>query len=136
MSATPVMRFSGVVLWKEDLVLLQKRSFQAKLLPGRWGVFGGHIEDGESPIQTAVREIEEELSVSLDPNQRRELCTLRVQRMNALYVAHYYSSRIPVSLKDMSLREGIGFSLWSMDEIPQLHLAHEDFTAVQTHFGS
>ena len=124
------------MLWTEGLVLLQKRSFQSKLLPGGWGVFGGHVEAGESTSQTAVREIEEELSVSLDPNQLRELCTLEVQRTDALYVTHYFSSELPVALAEISLQEGIGFSLWSKDEIPQLHLAHEDFSAVQNYFDS
>lgn len=41
---------------------LQKRSNDAKVNPGLFGMFGGGIESGESPEQALAREIHEELS--------------------------------------------------------------------------
>ena len=103
-------------------------------MPGGWGVFGGHIEGDESPIQTAVREIEEELMIRLDPNNLKELGVIEIQRTISTYVTHYYSSELPVQLSDLSLREGIGMALWAKKEVPLLHLAYEDLTAVMRHF--
>lgn len=45
----------------EFAVFLQRRSKNAALFPGYLGFFGGHIEKGEKPKQTLVREVKEEL---------------------------------------------------------------------------
>lgn len=31
------------------------------VMPGRWGLFGGHIESGESAEETLIREVKEEI---------------------------------------------------------------------------
>ena len=46
-----------------DRILLGKRSPGRAFYPNVWDVFGGHIEPGEQPEQTLVREIEEELGI-------------------------------------------------------------------------
>jgi len=50
-------------------VLLQERDEHARLEPDRWGLVGGAIEAGESPLEGAVRELAEEtgLTVGLQP---------------------------------------------------------------------
>ncbi len=35
--------------------------------PNHWGIFGGAVEDGEDGMTAALREIEEELAVQLNP---------------------------------------------------------------------
>ena len=42
-------------------VYLQKREKDRKTLPGHFAFFGGGVEEGETPIQTLEREIQEEL---------------------------------------------------------------------------
>lgn len=34
-----------------------------------WGIFGGLIEEGEDPMTAALREIQEELTIGLDPDR-------------------------------------------------------------------
>ncbi len=46
-------------------VLLQKRSADAERLPGLFGFFGGGLENDESPEQGLIREIQEELGVTI-----------------------------------------------------------------------
>lgn len=42
--------------------LMQLRdAFPHLLVPDHWGVFGGRVEDGESPRQAVLRELQEEL---------------------------------------------------------------------------
>jgi 8-oxo-dGTP pyrophosphatase MutT (NUDIX family) len=42
-------------------LFVQKRTKDAPLAPGMFGIFGGHVEDGESPETALFREILEEL---------------------------------------------------------------------------
>src|ERR671922_1793664 len=45
-------------------ILLGKRSASRADYPGVWDVPGGHCEPGETPEQTLVRELQEELGVT------------------------------------------------------------------------
>jgi 8-oxo-dGTP pyrophosphatase MutT (NUDIX family) len=51
-------------------VLLQERDEHAPLSPEKWGLVGGHVEDGEDPEPAAYRELEEETGVRLDGGLR------------------------------------------------------------------
>lgn len=57
-------RYAGVVLKKGNKVLLCKRSPE-KSLPNTWSIPSGHLEDGESPGQGAIREFYEETNIEL-----------------------------------------------------------------------
>lgn len=50
---------------KEGKVLLQHRSEDAPRKPGIWSAFGGGMEEGELPEQTARRELMEELEYEI-----------------------------------------------------------------------
>jgi 8-oxo-dGTP pyrophosphatase MutT (NUDIX family) len=57
---------AAVALWRGEEVLFMKRgsgSFSA----GGWFLPGGHIEQGERPVDAAVREVFEETAIKLDP---------------------------------------------------------------------
>ncbi|WBQ05378.1 GNAT family N-acetyltransferase [Kribbella sp. CA-293567] len=41
-------------------VYVHRRTAERRLLPGIWDIVGGHLEDGETPEQALVREVEEE----------------------------------------------------------------------------
>lgn len=53
----------GGVLLRGDRVLLGKRSADRTFYPGAWDVPGGHCGEEETPEQTLVRELEEELGI-------------------------------------------------------------------------
>ncbi len=60
--------FAGVVLVdREGRILLQERDEHAPIDPERWGLAGGHVEEGEDFEPAAYRELEEETSVRLPP---------------------------------------------------------------------
>lgn len=55
---------AGVVIIKDGKTLLAKR--KGAHGSGMWGSMGGHIEFGESPIDTIKREAMEELGIEID----------------------------------------------------------------------
>lgn len=59
-------RFSGVLLVDpRGWLLLQERDEHAPIDPERWGLAGGHVEDGEEFEAAAYRELAEETGIRL-----------------------------------------------------------------------
>ena len=65
----------GALIIQADRILLGLRSPERAFYPNVWDVFGGHIEPGEHPDQTLIRELQEELGVT--PTQWMALETIR-----------------------------------------------------------
>ncbi|MCD6476537.1 MAG: NUDIX domain-containing protein [Candidatus Aenigmarchaeota archaeon] len=61
---------SAVHIWiynSKGEILLQKRAEDKDYWPGMWDIStAGHISAGETPEQTAIRELEEELGIKVD----------------------------------------------------------------------
>lgn len=55
----------AVIRDQRNRVYVHRRSADRRLLPGTWDIVGGHVEDGESPLDALAREIEEETGWTL-----------------------------------------------------------------------
>lgn len=80
---------SHVWLWRKSRgeieVLLQKRADDKPTWPGHFDISAaGHIDFGESPVQTALREMSEELGV-----------TLSTDMLELLFVYHKPAANLP-----------------------------------------
>jgi 8-oxo-dGTP diphosphatase len=64
--STPVLVVAVALIDGEGRILLQRRRLDGEH-GGLWEFPGGKIEPGETPQAAALREIEEELAVRLDP---------------------------------------------------------------------
>ena len=54
--------------WQSHAALiLTKRSSKLRNHPGQWALPGGRIDSGETPEQAALREMDEEIGLKLDP---------------------------------------------------------------------
>lgn len=63
-------RFASVALVdRRGWILLQERDEHAVIAPERWGLTGGHVEPGEEMLAAAVRELEEETGIVLEPEE-------------------------------------------------------------------
>jgi 8-oxo-dGTP pyrophosphatase MutT (NUDIX family) len=54
----------AALIVQADRILLGLRSPGRALYPSVWDMFGGHVEPGEGPLQTLVRELQEELGIT------------------------------------------------------------------------
>ncbi len=68
-------------------ILFQLRSNTKDIFPGLWDITGGHVGAGESYLETAVRELEEELGVSVSPDK---LEPLYIQKDRAVHQEFQY----------------------------------------------
>lgn len=64
---------------REGLYVLQQRSPKARYFAGKWDVTGGGVRHGETPEETAVREVKEELGLTIDINELVYLYKYRVE---------------------------------------------------------
>lgn len=58
-----------IITNEEGQVLLQHRDIKASRNPNSWGLWGGVLEQNESPTEAAKRELKEELGMTLDLSQ-------------------------------------------------------------------
>ena len=65
-----------VVLTKDNKIMLQQRSHDWRTFPDCLVFFGGHMEVNETPMESLVRELKEELGARVDPSQVVSLGTI------------------------------------------------------------
>lgn len=96
----------GVIFDRYGRLLIYLRDNKPGLpFPDHWDFFGGHLESGETPEQALVREVEEELGVTLKEWKlfRTYVCTEGDAYPN---VKHIYRARIDQAVDELTLREG------------------------------
>ena len=103
-------------------VLLQLRDdIEGIVAPGRWGLFGGEIEAGESPVEAASRELEEETGLAFAPERFAPFAAVvsGAPPHGLLYVHRLAADFAP---GDIRLGEGSGFALASPRQARRLDL--------------
>ena len=76
----------GIVLFYSDEFLIIQHSNESNELKGHWDFPKGHVEDNESELETAVRELQEETGIDdfkLIKNFRQKI-TYDVHKNNAV----------------------------------------------------
>jgi mutator protein MutT len=59
-----------------------------------WGLPAGKIEEGEDPRQAAVREVEEEVGIKLDPKKLQEVVEAYLEVDGLRYLFHAFRVRL------------------------------------------
>lgn len=92
----------GVVIINDNnKILLQKRSRFKRTNPSKWGICGGKIDLGETPLEAGVRETLEEIGISLN---KEELKLLSVDTNEKSHFTVYYVRR-NVDVNECKLQE-------------------------------
>jgi 8-oxo-dGTP pyrophosphatase MutT (NUDIX family) len=122
-------------------VLLTKRTLDAPMHAGCWGLIGGKVKDRERPKTAARREANEELGIR--PASLAMLCDVAVDhgKRNASGV-RYFSAALNFDMDKLRLKrnreehkvEGEGLAWFSAEEVHHLMMRPEDRIAVATFF--
>lgn len=57
----------------EGQYVLAQRHLKARYFPGKWDVTGGGVAHGETPMEAGVREVREELGLTIDPEYMKPI---------------------------------------------------------------
>lgn len=100
------------ILQQGDQFVLQLRDdIPAIRYPGCWGLFGGHLETGETPAQGLKRELEEEIGYHV-----KTLHPLWSD-LSGQYTRHIFWNALELPLSELTLLEGQDLQLVSAAEI-------------------
>jgi 8-oxo-dGTP pyrophosphatase MutT (NUDIX family) len=102
-------RFACVLLVDaRGRLLLQERDEHPVIDPEKWGLPGGHVEDGEEFEPAAYRELEEETGIRLTPGELRLWRELEVfhEAYGTLDTTRVYVARVDLTDADIVVGEG------------------------------
>ncbi len=118
----------GALIVQHHTLLLGQRSPTRTFYPNVWDIFGGHIEPGEQPEQTLIRELREELGIV--PTQWRHVETLVESVPEHDEEVQYYVYLVLAwsgTLLNQQPEEHTTIEWFSLDRAVQLELAHPDY---------
>ena len=104
---TPEIQSAHAILILDGNYVLQLRDSKPDIAAsGQWGLFGGRVDTGETPLQAIEREVYEELSVK--PAEYRNLwCTDYFSPFQKTVIrTWFFTSDVTAVWRDHKLKEG------------------------------
>ncbi len=102
------------IIYQSNQFLMQLRDDIPTIrYPGKWGLFGGHIELGETPEIALIRELKEEINLDVEQVQK-----FGIYPDNEV-LRHVFSVPLNVDIEQLTLNEGWDFKLISPTEIKE-----------------
>lgn len=108
---------------KGEILLYLRDNNPSIPFPHHWDLFGGYIEEGETPREALVREVKEELDYDLEEFEffRKYTCNEGDAHPN---IKHVYTGTIDRSLEELTLQEGEKLQFFSREDIPHVKFAN------------
>ena len=114
---TDIPNYAGGFLYNPSTkeVLLHLRDHNTKFAPGMWSFFGGLCEGNETFTQGFVRELKEELEITIPESAAIPLRSYLNEKLQTMRHVFYVESDLPKSA--MVLHEGAGFDWIPLDKV-------------------
>jgi NDP-sugar pyrophosphorylase family protein len=121
---------SAILINQKGQVLLQQRDDNPAIrYPSHWSLFGGTIEDGESPETAVAREVKEEIDFDM-----RNFGLFRefVQNNKQEFA---FAGELSATLDQLTLSEGQGMNLFYPSQLKDLQIRPDDKDTLEQYFG-
>ncbi len=106
------LQIAVAMIERQGQWLLQLRDdIEGIVHPGTWGLFGGHLDPGETPEQALRREVEEEINWVADE------VSLWFSHQEPHRVLHVFHLQLTAPLEILELREGQDMVLADLDAL-------------------
>ncbi|MCA9495749.1 MAG: NUDIX domain-containing protein [Nanoarchaeota archaeon] len=116
---------SAIILYNENKeFLLQKRDTKTSRSPGKWGFFGGRIEENENKFEAVIREAYEELKYALDDPKFITKKIINGKGEMNIFIEKYDNSQ------EIILGEGESYGWFKIKEIKELDMIEHDREAL------
>ena len=115
---------SFVLVRPDGMILMQKRDDgggKKILYPNTWTIPGAHKEEGESHLEAVIREVKEEFSLGVLPEECKRVFTFILDNNTREEV---FICRVPQDANP-ELLEGAEMEWMSLEQIKKLELAWE-----------
>jgi 8-oxo-dGTP diphosphatase len=122
---------SAILINSAGQVLLQQRDDNPAIrYPGHWSLFGGTIEDDESPAQAVAREVREEIDFEM-----RNFGLFRefVQNNKREFA---FAGELTARLDELTLSEGQGMNFFYPSQLRDLQIRPDDKDTLEQYFGA
>ncbi len=130
LAETSGLGVSAILINRLGQVLLQQRDDNPAIrYPGHWSLFGGTIEEGESPAAAAAREVKEEIDYEM-----RNFGLFRefVQNNKREFA---FAGELSAELEELTLSEGQGMNLFYPSQLNELLIRPDDKETLTEYFG-
>ncbi|PSF33057.1 NUDIX hydrolase [Aphanothece hegewaldii CCALA 016] len=102
------------IIQQDGHLLMQLRDdFPHIAYPGHWGLFGGHLELGETPEEGLKRELIEEINYKVSQSQKMSCYA------DENVTRHIFYIPLTVALTELNLQEGQDLALLTPEDIQQ-----------------
>ncbi len=118
-------KIAALILENNDgEILLYLRDNKPNIpFPHHWDLFGGHIEEGETPEEALIREVKEELDYDLKEYEffKKYECFKGDAYPNIKYV---FIAKVDKPIEELKLQEGEKLQFFSRQEIPNVKISN------------
>ena len=123
----------NLVLVQDGKVLLMRRA-NTGWNDGMYALMGGHVEDGENPFHTVVREAKEELGIDIEMQDIKPLFTMSV---NPDHIYLYFGcEKYSGTIVNNEPEECDDIKFFSIDNLPQNVISADKKALQEIYFNS
>ncbi|MFJ3594658.1 NUDIX domain-containing protein [Streptomyces sp. NPDC090082] len=120
---------ADVVLFADRHVLLIERGWDPHA--GCWALPGGHVDAGETSLEAAVRELEEESGITIPASELRQVGAFDAVGRDARgrYVSVAYTATLPALVEPTAGDDATAARWWPLAALPDLAFDHAEIVA-------
>jgi len=109
----------AMLIDKNGNLVMQRKDAWAPISPNMLAFFGGHIEEGEDPLNTLLRELDEETSLDIKGLKPEFIFEQVVENKDNKIrpVATFFLYKVVVEDDNFEVYEGAGAETYSLNEL-------------------